>query len=138
MKTLGDIGLENFAIQYAPNNLRDRLLEVGGGKIALRCVGRAHEGIGESCWSWVFGQPVETVLPVCYVAFGLSTAGFGVCFRQAGRDDEGAPRAHIKGQNRRIKPQCEARQAQIIMGVLADIFRYRMQPARQIIAEKTG
>mgnify|MGYP007000459774 CR=1 len=48
MKTLGDIGLENFAIQYAPNNLGDRLLEVGGGKIALRRAGSAHGSIRES------------------------------------------------------------------------------------------
>ena len=90
MKTLGNIGLENFAIQYALNNLRDRLLEVGGGKIASRRAGSAHWGIGESCRPWVFGQLVETVLPVCYVTVGPSAAGCQPMLHWA----EGAGLAH--------------------------------------------
>ena len=96
MKTLGNIGLENFAVQYALNHLRDGFAKILRGKIALRVRG-PRRGASDKPPVLVVGQPVETVLPVCDVAFGLSASGFGVCFGQAG--------AMMKARARMSKPE---------------------------------
>ena len=46
MKTLGNIGLEDFTVQNPLNHLRDGISEILRVKIALRCVTGAHGRIG--------------------------------------------------------------------------------------------